>query len=174
MTANDATVRIRELEPEAHFTDLPTRKVDEDLGDHLAKYIGDTFIDWHKLPPCEQWKQIVKALRCHGLTIKESGLPIQDGEAVSGPMVLFINQLFLCTQSFLNYVQDGSIKGRYQVEGILDFLDHGIDEFGGSEFSFNMIYNSDLECMVLGSIDGSIEDPDSGKTYAWRWESPNV
>ena len=168
-----AALRIANLQDD-HFTDYPKREEDREIGEFLAYHIGDTFIDWNEQSPSEQWEQIAKALRCHGLTIKEAGVAIEDGEAINGSLALFINQMFLCSQSFLTHVRAGKIKGRHHVEGMMEFLDHHLAEYSGSEFSFNVRFDQDLDCMVLVSIDGRLEDPDADKVYRWRWEMPFI
>lgn len=154
---------------EKHFSDFETKDADKELGDELALSIGDTYISWREFPPCDQWTQVVKALRLHGLKITRKP-PSSNGEAITGPMAFFLNQLFLCAQSFSRHVKEGSIRGRHQVEGILQFLDHEIAEFADSTFTFNVSYNHDLACMVLESIVGEIAQTDTDYVYCWEWK----
>lgn len=63
-------MKIKDLD-DSHFLDFATSKEDKILGDELASVIGDTFIDFNELSPLDQWISIVKALRLHGLQIKE-------------------------------------------------------------------------------------------------------
>lgn len=53
-----------------HFTDRKTIMEDEKAGDIVAGIIGDTYIDSYFQSPVEQWTQIVKALRRHGIRIE--------------------------------------------------------------------------------------------------------
>lgn len=50
-------------------TDVPFTPADEALGDKLAWYMGDLFIDSMKDAPVEQWRRVARALRIHGLKI---------------------------------------------------------------------------------------------------------
>lgn len=59
------------VEHEEHFTDRQANDGDRELGDHLAYYIGDTFITCMEQSPVTQWVSIVHALRFHGLKIVE-------------------------------------------------------------------------------------------------------
>lgn len=56
-------------ERENHFTDMATIAEDRLLGDQLAEAIGDTFVNADRQAPTEQWEQIAKALRHHGLRL---------------------------------------------------------------------------------------------------------
>jgi hypothetical protein len=62
-------MRIKELENH-HFSDEATTEADQLLGAQLATVIGDTFTS-ESDSPIQQWTQIVKALRVHGLKITE-------------------------------------------------------------------------------------------------------
>jgi hypothetical protein len=61
---------IRELG--YHFADGLTISQDQRLGDKLAHTIGDTFINCDCQSPVDQWAQMAKALRLHGLKIVEA------------------------------------------------------------------------------------------------------
>lgn len=63
-------MKIKDID-ESHFNDFAAAQGDRDLGDELASAIGDTFICFEELTPLDQWVRIAKALRIHGLQIKE-------------------------------------------------------------------------------------------------------
>ena len=50
-----------------HFTEVPNSELDKKMGDILADYIGDTWIFSDSLNPVEQWTEIAKVLRLHGV-----------------------------------------------------------------------------------------------------------
>jgi len=56
---------------DSHFNDFALTQEDRDIGEELAEAIGDTFICFEDLTPLQQWIRIAKALRIHGLQIKE-------------------------------------------------------------------------------------------------------
>ncbi len=62
-------MKIKEL-PDGH-SDIDPSGNDVLLGDHLALVIGDTFITPAD-SPAEQWAEIAKILRVHGLCIREN------------------------------------------------------------------------------------------------------
>ena len=65
------TTKLKIKDQEEHFTDSPLSDEDREIGDHLAYFIGDTFITYMRHPPTAQWSAIVHALRFHGLRIIE-------------------------------------------------------------------------------------------------------
>lgn len=71
MSKERLMVLLKVRERTDHFADEPASNADRAHGDHLANYIGDTFIDCMKDPPTEQWTAIAHALRFHGLRIVE-------------------------------------------------------------------------------------------------------
>lgn len=60
--------KITELAGDAHYSDKQTSSQDRIAGDKAAYIIGDTWIH-QRMTPVEQWTQIVKALRTHGIEI---------------------------------------------------------------------------------------------------------
>jgi hypothetical protein len=54
-----------------HFTDLPDDPNDKRLADEISEVIGDLFVSSNEDSPFEIWTQVVKALRVHGLEIKD-------------------------------------------------------------------------------------------------------
>ncbi len=69
------TEKPQPIEREDHFSDTSPSDEDRVLGDHLAYFIGDTFIECMTQSPVKQWATIVHALRFHGLRITESPEP---------------------------------------------------------------------------------------------------
>jgi hypothetical protein len=63
-------MRIKKL-GDQHFSDFPTTREDERLGDQISYVIGDTFLNFMETTPKDQWVHIAKALRVHGLRIVE-------------------------------------------------------------------------------------------------------
>jgi len=49
-----------------------TSSQDSLAGKIMADVIGDTFIDFHSMPPALQWSRIMTAMRAHGFTISFS------------------------------------------------------------------------------------------------------
>jgi len=56
-------------ESEHHFSDVKTEPEDIIAGTAIAFCIGDTFITCNHESPAEQWTEIMKALRVHGIKI---------------------------------------------------------------------------------------------------------
>ena len=65
-------IKIKKLTVDLSFDDLPTIEEDKERGNEIAKVIGDTFINFHEIPPNEQWTIICKILRIHELKIIEN------------------------------------------------------------------------------------------------------
>jgi len=55
-----------------HFMEKLTSSQDSLAGKIMADVIGDTFIDFHSMPPALQWRRIMTAMRVHGFTISFS------------------------------------------------------------------------------------------------------
>jgi len=55
-----------------HFMEKLTSSQDTLAGRIMAEAIGDTFIDFHSMPPALQWRRIMTALRVHGFRISFS------------------------------------------------------------------------------------------------------
>lgn len=54
------------------FDDFSPTQQDVSLGDELAAAIGTTWINHQRMSPVQEWTQIAKALRIHGLKIVEA------------------------------------------------------------------------------------------------------
>lgn len=66
------TERIKPLRwpgGQMHHTDAQKTQADREIGNKLAFYMGDLFIDSHTDAPVEQWQRVARALRIHGLKI---------------------------------------------------------------------------------------------------------
>lgn len=152
-----------------HFSSADTKDVDRELGDILARYIGGIHPEDEQQKALDDWTQVAKALRLHGLKIDGVKEVLCDGEIIHGPMMLFLNQLFLTAQSFTQYVVDGKLKGRHQADGILEFLDSSINEFRDSTFTFEFMYHPIHDCMTIQKITGLITEDDLERPYYWEW-----
>jgi len=56
---------------DSHHSDEPLSLEDKQIGDAIAYFMGDLFIDSKTMSPVEMWSRVARALRIHELKISQ-------------------------------------------------------------------------------------------------------